>query len=225
MVPGGWSGVWRPPQALGAEGASPGPEPLSDQEKPRAPKIRFFQTENTETAPDPARRRGPISRDPARHPHPPAQLGVGVRAAQGCGVSRGTGLPLGQRGSTHRPAAGVPDVAIGEGLVDGEPKVSPPDVAHHLAVSPDGLQAEHGHFSGRSKREGWGPGALRRGTCVPRGLALRHTRPPARDPRMPAHRTLWMNEQSEETTTRLRLPSLQTGRRYLGKAPFPLIFP
>lgn len=64
--------------APGAEGVSPGPEPLSDQEKPGAPKVGFFQRENTEIATDPARDAAPST---VTSPHPVAQVqhGAGVR--------------------------------------------------------------------------------------------------------------------------------------------------
>lgn len=68
--------------APGAEGVSPGPEPLPDQEKPGAPKVGFFQRANTELATDPARDAAPST---ATSPRPVAQVqhGAGVQAALG----------------------------------------------------------------------------------------------------------------------------------------------
>lgn len=58
----------------------------------------------------------------------------------------GTAIP-GVR--THRAPRGVTDVAVGDGFVDGKSKICPPDVADHLPVPPDRLQAEHGHLPAR----------------------------------------------------------------------------
>lgn len=101
-------------------------------------------------------------------PHPSSSL---CPAHSGCsaGCWFGAGeesafASAGPEKATHRPTTGVMDVTVGDGLVDGEPKVGPPDVAHHLAVPPDGLQAKHGYFAGRSSRESWGPRNHRVGT-------------------------------------------------------------
>lgn len=68
------------------------------------------------------------------------------------------GIQLGEK--THRSPAGIPDIAIGDGLVYGEAKVSPAHMAYYLAIPPDGLQAEHGHFSA-------GTGAQTQGAVSP----------------------------------------------------------
>jgi len=53
---------------------------------------------------------------------------------------------------THRAPRGVTDVAVGDGFVDGKSEVCPTDVAHHLAVPPDCLQAEHRHLPARRRQ-------------------------------------------------------------------------
>lgn len=55
---------------------------------------------------------------------------------------------------THGAAAGLADVAIGDALVKGEAEVGPADVAHHLATSPDGLQAKQGHLPAMRAQQG-----------------------------------------------------------------------
>lgn len=140
--------------APGSRAGEPCPGPLSDHEKPGASKVRFGQKENIETAATSAwGRQGPSVSPFTGLRSPQAQ--PTQRGRQGVGESpRGDqGSPWQCRGGrTHWPAAGVSDVAVGQGLIDGESKVSPPNMAHHLAVPPDGLQPEHGHFPGRSNR-------------------------------------------------------------------------
>jgi hypothetical protein len=74
------------------------------------------------------------------------------------GVEPGRGLrrPLAvTKNGAHLSTTGITDVAIGDGLIQGEPKAGPPDVAYHLTIPPDGLQAKHGHFPERSHKDSW----------------------------------------------------------------------
>lgn len=159
------------------------PKPLSDQEMPE-PHRQSLSEGNAETAANPAGSHGTVS-----HPAVLPSTCTHHTQVQCMGAGAGSGQELrdplaAARNGTHRPAAGVPDVAIGEGLVDGEPKVSPPDVAHHSAVSPDGLQAKHGHFPGRSSRDSWAPESpegrhLCLGLAEDKGKLGRARQPPA----------------------------------------------
>ena len=193
--------------APGSRAGEPCPEPLSDHEKPGASKVRFCQKENIETAATCAGE----DRAPSISPFtgllsPQAQ--PTQRGRQGCRESpRGDqGSPWQCRGGgTHRPAAGVSDVAVGQGLIDGESEVGPADVAYHLAVPPDGLQPEHGHFPGRSNRQ-LGPQSPRRGnSCTLPGRGER-TEPPR--PRAPLLRAGLLGAHVPLTWP-LRMPGLR----------------
>lgn len=142
------------PPAPGSRGGySPGPEPLSAQDpEHRKPESSREESKSRQLCPE-TQPSAPSARVPAPRPAHSGS-GAGLRA-QSQGRARGS------TSGTHRPAAGVPDVAIGQGLVDGEAKVSPADVAHHLAASPDGLQAEQGHLPARESGH-WDPRAPER---------------------------------------------------------------